>query len=102
MPLAGKPGISSFSGPQNSQKPVGDTVRDRVLPFPRRPNDSLVDVASNAAGEPTHPSDFYSRRNGELRVEADQMSARYSKQTQILVLLGLLACVALYQSLVAK
>ena len=37
-----------------------------------------------------------------MRVEADETSARYSKQTQILVLLGILACVALYQSLVAK
>lgn len=65
-------------------------------------NGSLLDVVSPTAGELIHPSDFYSRRSGELRVEADEMAARYSKHTQILVFLGLLACVALYQSLVAK
>lgn len=61
-----------------------------------------MDVVGNAAGELNHPSSFYSRRSGELRVEADEMAARYSTQTQILVLLGLLACVAMYQSLVTK
>lgn len=56
----------------------------------------------NPASELTLPSDFYSRRSTELRAEADETSARYSKYTQVLMLLGLLACVALYQSIVAK
>lgn len=52
--------------------------------------------------ESIRPAEFYARRTGELRVAADETAARYSKYSQILVVLGLLACVALYQSVFAK
>lgn len=77
-------------------------VAESNFPFLRSLNDSLVVVVGPTAGELIHPSDFYSRRSRELRAEADEMAARYAKNTQFLVLLGFLACVALYQSVVAK
>ena len=59
-------------------------------------------VLGPSAGELIYPYDFYSRRSRELRGGADEMAARYSKHTQILVFLGFLACLAMYQSLIAK
>jgi hypothetical protein len=47
-------------------------------------------------------SDFYARRSDELRVAADESAARYSRYTRFLIVLGLLACVAFYQSVFAK
>jgi MutS domain V len=49
-----------------------------------------------------HPSKFYERRSAELRAEAEESAARYSRYTQILALLGLLACAGLYESVIAK
>jgi hypothetical protein len=47
-------------------------------------------------------SDFYARRSDELRIAADESAARYSRYTQFLIVLGLLAGVAFYQSVFAK
>jgi len=59
-------------------------------------------VAILADQELTHPSDFYARRTNELRVAADESTALYSRYTQFLVILALVACVAFYQSVIAK
>jgi hypothetical protein len=59
-------------------------------------------VASLTEGELVRPSDFYGRRSDELHVAADETAARYSRYTQFLTVLGLLACVAFYQSVFAK
>jgi hypothetical protein len=52
--------------------------------------------------ELVRPSNFYSRRSDELHVAAGESAARYSRFTQFLVVLGLLACVAFYQSVFVK
>lgn len=52
--------------------------------------------------ELVRPADFYSRRSNELRVAAEESAARYTKHTQILIILGLLACIAFFQSVFAK
>ncbi len=49
-----------------------------------------------------HPSDFYARRSGELRVSVKDSAARYSRYSQILMLLGFLGCMLLYESMIAK
>jgi len=59
-------------------------------------------VAILADEELTHPSDFYARRPNELRVAADESTALYSRYTQFLIVLALVACVAFYQSVIAK
>jgi hypothetical protein len=59
-------------------------------------------VASLTDGELVRPSDFYARRSDELRVAADESAALYSRYTQLLIVLGLLACAAFYQSVFAK
>jgi len=57
---------------------------------------------SHASEENARPSEFYARRSHELRGEAEESAARYSRYTFFLVGLGLLACVALYQSVFVK
>ncbi len=52
--------------------------------------------------ELARPSNFYSRRSDELRVAAGESAARYSRFTQLLIVLGMLACVAFYQSVFVK
>ena len=52
--------------------------------------------------ERVRPSEFYARRSNELRNEREESAARYSRYTQLLIVLGLLACVAFYQSVFAK
>ncbi len=52
--------------------------------------------------ELVHPSEFYARRSNELRDEAEESAARYSRYTQFLIVLGMLACVAFYESVIAK
>jgi hypothetical protein len=59
-------------------------------------------VASLTDEELVRPSKFYARRNDELRVAAGESAARYSRFTLFLIVLGLLACVAFYQSVFAK
>jgi hypothetical protein len=49
-----------------------------------------------------HPSDFYARRTAELRVESTAALTRHSLYAQILIVLALLVCLALYESIVAK
>src|SRR5215469_3573326 len=48
------------------------------------------------------PSDFYGRRSRELGVESAENVDRASTYTQLLIVLALLACIALYQSVFAK
>jgi hypothetical protein len=64
--------------------------------------DSLFDVVSLTSEEWLRPFEFYARRSNELRDEAEESAARYSRYTQFLIVLGLLACVAFYQSVIAK
>lgn len=52
--------------------------------------------------ELVRPSEFYARRSNELRSEAEESAARYSGYARYLIVLGLLACAAFYQSVVAK
>ena len=52
--------------------------------------------------ESLSPTEFYARRSVELRVAADESAVRYSRHTLILAILGLLGCLALYQSVFAK
>jgi MutS domain V len=52
--------------------------------------------------ELSRPSDFYARRGSELSRQAEESAARYARYTQILVLVGLFACLALYESVIAK
>lgn len=59
-------------------------------------------MAILADEELAHPSDFYARRTHELRVAADESTALYSRYTQFLIVLSLLACLAFYQSVIAK
>lgn len=59
-------------------------------------------MASLTDEELQRPSDFYARRSGELRFAADENAARYSRYTQFLMVLGLLGCVLLYESVIAK
>lgn len=59
-------------------------------------------MAILADEELTHASDFYARRTTELRVAADECTALYSRHTQFLIVLALLACVGFYQSVIAK
>jgi hypothetical protein len=59
-------------------------------------------VTSITDGELVRPSDFYARRSDELSVAADESLALYSRYTQLLIVLGLLACAAFYQSVFAK
>ena len=47
-------------------------------------------------------SDFYARRTAELRAATNASLGTYSRYTQTLIALGLLACLLLYQSVVAK
>jgi hypothetical protein len=54
------------------------------------------------AEELAQPSDFYARRTHELRVAADESTALYSRYTQFLIVLALLACLAFYESVIAK
>src|SRR5260370_30633970 len=48
------------------------------------------------------PSAFYARRTDELRDAINENLTRFQRYTMSLVLIGLLACVAFYQSIVAK
>jgi len=48
------------------------------------------------------PSAFYARRTDELRGAINENLTRFERHTMSLVLIGLLACVAFYQSIVAK
>jgi len=52
--------------------------------------------------ESLSPTEFYARRSVELRVAADESAVRYSRHTLILAILGLLGCLALFQSVFAK
>jgi MutS domain V len=52
--------------------------------------------------ELVRPSNFYSRRSDELHFAAGESAARYSRFTKFLIVLGLLACVAFYQSVFVK
>lgn len=49
-----------------------------------------------------HASEFYARRIEELRAETTTVLATHSKYTQILVVLGLVACFLFYQALANK
>ncbi|MGC2390181.1 MAG: hypothetical protein WA621_12360, partial [Candidatus Acidiferrum sp.] len=68
----------------------------------RHVGDSLLGVASLTDEEIYRPSEFYARRSGELRGAAEESAARYSRYTQFLMLLGLLVCGLLYESVIAK
>jgi hypothetical protein len=59
-------------------------------------------MASLTDEELVRPSEFYARRTDELRVATRKNAARYSRYTQFLMVLGSLACVALYQSIFAN
>jgi hypothetical protein len=73
------------------------------LALARGPVDgSLFDVPILADEELTHPSGFYARRTTELGVAADECTALYSRHTQFLIVLALLACGGFYQSVIAK
>jgi hypothetical protein len=72
------------------------------FPFLRSLNDSLFDVASYLDSESLSPTEFYARRSAELRVAAHETAARYSRHTLVLAMLGLLACLAFYQSVFAR
>jgi len=78
----------------------GRSLRSNALR--RHDGDSLLDVASITDAELHLPSDFYARRSGELRIAADENAARYSRYTQFLMLVGLLGCVLLYESVIVK
>ena len=59
-------------------------------------------MANPTDEELLRPSDFYVRRSGELRGAAEEVAVLHSRYTQFLVLLGLLGCALLYESVVAK
>lgn len=71
------------------------------FPFLSSLDDSLFDVASYLDSESLSPTEFYARRSAELRVAADESAARYSRHTLVLAMLGLLGCIAFYQSVFA-
>jgi len=52
--------------------------------------------------EPVSPSTFYARRTDELRDATNEEARRFSSYSKGLVVLGLLACVAFFLSVVAK
>ena len=74
---------------------TGDAPRSSV-------GDSLLGVENPKAEELVRPFDFYARRCEELRIAKDESATRYSKYTTGLTLIGLLACVVLFESVVGK
>ena len=59
-------------------------------------------MASRVDEKSARPSVFYVRRADELRAAIDEELSRLPRYTMGLVLIGLLACVSLYLSIVAK
>ena len=92
--------------------PLGETLMIQLrlratptaasFPFLSSLNDSLFDVAGYLDSESLSPTEFYARRSAALRVAADESAARYSRHMLILAVLGLLGCIAFYQSVFAK
>jgi MutS domain V len=59
-------------------------------------------MSSPSLDETTRPSDFYKQRAKELRLELEEVVKRQGSYRSGVILLGLFACVMLYQSVVAK
>ncbi len=59
-------------------------------------------MSSPSLDELTRPRDFYNQRAKELRLELEEVVKRQGSYRTGVIVLGLFACVMLYQSIVVK